>query len=517
MVVNQQAIDNNLLVLEELKEFWEEVEFSLFPHQIETAHRVINKFDGRALLADEVGLGKTIEAGLILKEYLLRGEIEKILILTPASLGYQWWYELTNKFNIDLFHNRKGRAWHYFNNQIASIDLAKREPHCDMIYERDFDMVVVDEAHKLKNSDTLNWKFVNKLSSKYMLFLTATPIQNNLKEIYNLVSILKPKVFNSYSNFKSKFNSNSPDYKAIKNKLSKIMIRNQRINSKLEYTERNVKLIPLKLTSPEQELYDGVTNLVKKEYERCISEDKSILHLITLQREVCSSSFAVVGTLRKFLKSAPKMLKPKIERLLVLAQNIEVNQKVKVIEEILGKVDGQAVIFTEYLATQHYICNYLYNRGIMPVRFDGGLSDNQKEWAKHIFAEHGDVLVSTEAGGQGINLQFCNVIINYDLPWNPMNLEQRIGRVHRLGQTKDVEIYNLSTQGTIEEKVLNLLYQKIDLFESVIGGLDNIVNDVSDEIGLGTTILESLINPENDLLSLDLDELPNNHIIQKSF
>ncbi|SDB97700.1 MULTISPECIES: DEAD/DEAH box helicase [unclassified Candidatus Frackibacter] len=517
MVVKQEAIDNNLLVIDELSEFWSKNNFGLYPHQIETANRVINELDGRALLADEVGLGKTIEAGLIIKEYLLRGEIDNFLVLTPASLGYQWWVELTNKFDIDLFNNRKGKGWHYFNNQIASIDLAKREPHCNYIYDRGFDMIIVDEAHKLKNNKTMNWKFVNNLSPKYMLFLTATPIQNELKELYNLISLLKPKLFKNYSDFKTNFERQTPKYEVLKDKLSNVMIRNKRVESKLDYTERKVKLIPLKLSPSEQRLYDGLTDLIKAEYQRCVSENKSILHLVTLQREICSSSFAVINTLKDFMESASEEIKPQLRKLLNLAKGITINQKVKIVEEILKKVDGQAVIFTEYLATQDYICRYLYNRGIMPVKFDGSLTDTQKEWAKYRFAEAGDVLVSTEAGGQGINLQFCNVIINYDLPWNPMKLEQRIGRVHRLGQSRDVEIYNLSTRGTIEEKVLNLLYQKIGLFESVIGDLDKIVNDLQDENISESDIFKIIINTGEEKLKNNLEELPHDHIMQKSF
>jgi SNF2 family DNA or RNA helicase len=519
MVINQQAINNDLLVLDELEEFWLENDFALLPHQIESAQKVINKLEGRALLADEVGLGKTIEAGLVLKEYILRREVEKCLILTPASLGYQWWFELTNKFDIDLFHNRKGRAWHYFNNHIASIDMAKREPHCDIIYEQDFDMVIVDEAHKLKNRKTLNWKFVNNLAPRYMLFLTATPIQNELKELYNLVSLLKPKLFGSYSDFKSQIGNDSATYKVLKDKLSKVMIRNQRIDSELDYTQRDVKLIPLNLTPLEQQLYDGITHLIKNEYNSYSSKNNNVFKLITLQREVCSSSFAAMKTLKKFFKSGPESLKIETKRLFELAKKIEVNQKVRVVEELLEKIEGQAVIFTEYLTTQNYICYYLYQRGIMPVKFDGTLSDNQKEWAKYRFANDGDVLVSTEAGGQGINLQFCNVIINYDLPWNPMKLEQRIGRVHRLGQADDVEIYNLSTRGTIEEKILNLLYEKIDLFESVIGGLDKIVND---EIGgqeIKKSILEIIIDSEvkEKELRTEFKDMNQDSIMQKTF
>ncbi|MGM0472010.1 MAG: DEAD/DEAH box helicase [Bacillota bacterium] len=474
MAINQQTRIDKLVALDKLADYWSAEDFMLYPHQIKTAKRVINQLQGRALLADEVGLGKTIEAGLILKEYILRGAVESTLILTPAALGYQWWKELTTKFQIDLFNNRKGRGWHYFNHQIASLDLAKRDRHAAEIYKRDFDLVIVDEAHKLKNQDTLNWQFVNQLSPKYMLFLTATPIQNDLTELYNLISLLKPELFTNRQEFKAAINSSNK--KALQQQLGQVMIRNERTDANLDFTARNVKLIPLELTATERQLYEGITNLVEDEYYSYQHKNKNPLQLVTLQREICSSSFAVENTLQKLLQESSTELQAEIEELLDLVAQIEFNQKVQVVEQILKELDEKAIIFTEYRATQNYLGYYLYQRGFLPLKFDGTLNENQKERAKECFANEGDVLISTAAGRQGLNLQFCNTIINYDLPWNPMRLEQRIGRVHRLGQTAEVKIYNLCTKGTIEEQILQLLADKIDLFESVIGNLDQIIS-----------------------------------------
>ena len=187
----------SLMAFNELKDHWAEMGMELFPHQIECVEKVIREMRGRALLADEVGLGKTIEAGMILKELILRGEVKSYLILVPASLGYQWWYELSNKFKIDIWFNRKGRAILYYDRMIASIDMCKRDSYAPGLIEKGFDMVIVDEAHKLKNRNTLAWKFVNDLPKKYCLFLTATPIHNDLQELYNLVSIINPDIFGS--------------------------------------------------------------------------------------------------------------------------------------------------------------------------------------------------------------------------------------------------------------------------------------------------------------------------------
>lgn len=514
MATNQINIDN-LKALDTLNDYWQEQEMGLFPHQVETVNKVIEQMNGRAILADEVGLGKTIEAGMILKEYMVRGDVKTCLVLTPASLGFQWWQELTHKFQIDCFNNRKGKGWHYFDVIISSLDKAKRKPHCDHIYERGFDMVIVDEAHRLKNSKTQNWKFVEKIPAKYLLLLTATPIQNDLKELYNLVALLKPNLFGNYSDFKDNYvkdKHSAQNLDDLQDDLSQVMIRNQREEIDLYYTDRKVKLIPLSLTEKEKELYEGISALVKREYKKCISANKSIFHLLTLQREVCSSSFAVSKTLEKMCKSESyENIKERLCELYELAISITENQKMKVVEKILDDTDGKAIIFTEYRATQQYICYHLYQRGYQPVIFSGKLRDNQKEWAKRQFMKNGDVLISTEAGGQGINLQFCNTIINYDLPWNPMKVEQRIGRVHRLGQEKDVLIYNLSTKNTIEEKIIHLLDKKINLFESVIGGLDLIVREGVDK-SFGSDILDLLIENEEDKLDEELDSYANKFI-----
>ncbi|MCK8817990.1 DEAD/DEAH box helicase [Natroniella sulfidigena] len=487
-----------LVAMEELADHWQEKEFELLPHQVKTVDRVVNEMDGRALLADEVGLGKTIEAGMILKEYLAREEIETCLVLTPASLGYQWWNELTDKFKIDVFNNRKGRGWHYFNVIISSLDKAKREPHADFICERGFDLVIVDEAQRLKNSETMNWKFVNKIPKKYLLLLTATPIQNDLEELYNLVSLLRPDLFGDYSQFKEEYvkdKHQAQNLDQLQESLSEVMIRNRREDADYEATDRDVELISLDLTDEEKKLYDQITELIKVEYQKNPSNN-SIFNLLTLQREVCSSAYAAAHTLEKMCKKKSySAIQSQLQSLLEMAIEIQENEKIKVLEEILNQTEGKAIVFTEYRATQEYICYYLYHKGFQPVVFSGGLSDNQKERAKRMFMENGDVLISTEAGGEGINLQFCNTIINYDLPWNPMKVEQRIGRVHRLGQDKDVQIYNLSTQDTIEEKIVELLDKKINLFEDVIGDLDLVVKEETDQ-SLEQSILKSIIETE---------------------
>lgn len=501
-MVSVNQCQSKLLALEELKGHWEKIGMELFPHQIDCIQKVIAEMDGKALLADEVGLGKTIEAGMILKELILRKKVNSYLILVPASLGYQWWFELSKKFKIDIWFNRKGRALLYYNQMIASLDMCKREKHAPGLIDKGFDMVIVDEAHKLKNQNTLNWQFVNKLPKKYCLFLTATPIQNNLKELYNLISIINPQLFGSYDNFQSAYvhdKYQAKNQKELQGLLEKVMIRNSRQNSPLNFSKRKVELISLELTPKEKELYQGVTKLVRDEYRRCLKEKRSILFLLTLQREVCSSSFALIQTLEKMLTNGHPDLERYLQRLLHLAVSIKVNAKMNKVLEILKTLDGKAIIFTEYRATQWKLCEYLQENGIMPVAFNGSMSANRKEWMKAYFRQQGDVLISTEAGGQGLNLQFCQTLINYDLPWNPMRIEQRIGRIHRLGQKEDVKIYNFATIGTIEENMVNLLHDKINLFESVIGKLECIVNDSEKSKTFEGSVFKLIAEAEDDL------------------
>lgn len=462
----------DLLAIKELKEEWQQNNFELFPHQYKTVTKVINSLEGRALLADEVGLGKTIEAGMILKEYLVRGMVETCLILTPASLGFQWWRELNDKFKINLYNNRKGKGWNYFNIIISSLDRAKRDPHRSVIYERGFDLVIVDEAHRLKNKETMNWKFVNNIPKKYLLLLTATPLQNNLEELYNLINLLRPELYKNYKDFKSshvKGKHQVENLSQLQEQLSEIMIRNSRDDFELTSAQqRKLKLIPVKLNFKEQELYDLITNLSEEKYQGQGSNNS--FQLLTLQREVCSSFYAVKKSVQRMLeKPQYQHLETKLQEIMKVIAEIETNEKLNVVNKIMSKTNSKVIIFTEYKATQEYLGYHLYQQGYNPIFFSGDLSDNQKEWAKVMFEQKGDVLISTEAGGQGINLQFCHTIINYDLPWNPMKLEQRIGRVDRLGQKKDVIVYNLITTGTIEEKILALLLKKVDLFETVTG------------------------------------------------
>lgn len=452
-------------------------ELTPLPHQLEVARQVVENMNGKAILADEVGLGKTIEAGLILKEYMIRGLVKKVLILVPASLVTQWTKELNEKFYIPTVAQKKSYVWEQCDVVVTSLDTAKRSPHREIIYKQNYDLIIVDEAHKLKNNKTKNYEFVQNLKKKFCLLLTATPIQNRISEIFHLVSLLKPGHLGNEDAFNERFkkgNRSVKDDEYLRELINKVMIRNRRQDTGIEWTKRHVETIPIEFSQEERELYEAITHL--RHQDQWLGGNA--FSILTLQREACSSREAVYITLRNMLKKQDNpspTFEKHIQHLIEKVDKVKQNSKANKVLELIKEIDDKVIIFTEYRATQLYLQWFLKQNGITSVPFRGGFRRGKKDWMRELFQKHAQVLIATEAGGEGINLQFCQHIINYDLPWNPMRLEQRIGRVHRLGQEKDVHIYNLATKNTIEEHVLKLLYEKIHLFEKVIGELDDIL------------------------------------------
>ncbi|WP_077299491.1 DEAD/DEAH box helicase [Virgibacillus pantothenticus] len=445
---------------------------SFLDHQIRTAEQVIEQMHGRAILADEVGLGKTIEAGLVLKEYMIRGLVKKALILVPASLVNQWERELNEKFYIPAVAYRKNMSWEQGNIIISSLDTAKRVQHQETILNLDYDLVLVDEAHKLKNHKTKNYQFVRSLKKKYCLLLTATPVQNELLEIFNLVSILKPGHLGNYDSFKASYGNDRKNMKQdlfLKQLIQKVMVRNTRKETGLNQIKRHIETIWTEFTSEEAEVYQTL------EASTALFPAFS---KITYLRELCSSREACYLSLKKVLAENPQL--ESIQGVIQKIEQLPHHPKAAKVVELINKIGNEKVIiFTEYRATQFYLQYYLQQNGISSVPFRGGFKRGKKDWMRQLFKDHAQVLIATEAGGEGINLQFCNYMINYDLPWNPMRLEQRIGRIHRYGQEKDVFIYNFAIRDTVEEHIMKLLYEKIHLFEHVIGDLDAILSELS--------------------------------------
>ncbi|PIU68422.1 MAG: helicase SNF2 [Armatimonadetes bacterium CG07_land_8_20_14_0_80_40_9] len=460
-----------------------------YQYQINTARKVLKRFSGRAFLCDEVGLGKTIEAGIILKEYILRGFVSKILILTVPSLVSQWKEEMSNKFGLNfittdngVFEEEKENFWVKNNFVIASLHTAKRKNNCSIIQDINYDILIVDEAHHLKSKNTLNYKLVNSIKSKFTLLLTATPIQNNLEEIFNLITLLKPGHLKTLSHFKKEFRIKG-DPRSLKNKeklrelLSECLIRNTRAEVDIKLPKRHAETIRINLSDDEKNFYNLITNFVKEEFYKSTQARKFFLE--TLQREASSSVNACLKTLKIYLgNNEHKISKNLID---FAKENREIGSaKLKILLKILNSTDEKFLIFTQFLETQSLVLNFLKSNNIPCSVFNGNLSGLEKDFNIQEFKEHNKVLISTEVGGEGRNLQFCNAMVNFDLPWNPMRIEQRVGRIHRVGQTREVYIFNLSYKDTIEDYILKLLDEKINMFELVIGEMGMILGNLED-------------------------------------
>jgi SNF2 family DNA or RNA helicase len=460
-----------------------------YDFQIQACLRVLRQMRGRAILADEVGLGKTIEAGLILKEYVTRGLVRRALVLTPVSLMTQWREELLQKFDLPFEVRARGQGWGEVPFLIASIDTAKTEKNRDDIGAAQFDLLVVDEAHRLRNHLTQGWKFVDALSLKYLLLLTATPVQNDLRELFNLVTLLKPGLLGTYRSFRREFMVRG-DKRLPKNTrqlartLSRVMVRTSRSSTALVFPKREVFIIPFDMSKEERRLYDGVADFVREVAEESDPKDFPRWHflLLVLQKEMGSCSWAAVKTLersRRIFKGTP--FGRQLGRLAQIGRAITVNAKVEGLRSLVKEIpDEKVIVFTQFRRTLEFLEAVLRKDGHDPAIFHGSLAPAEKDRQVEEFRGAKRIFLSTEAGGEGRNLQFCRTMVNFDLPWNPMRIEQRIGRIHRLGQTRDTRIYNFTTNDTVEDHVLNILHQKIQMFELVVGEMDMVLGHWSD-------------------------------------
>ncbi len=490
-------------------------------HQVQTARMVMDKLNGRALLADEVGLGKTIEAGLILKEYLLRGMAKKVLILTPASLITQWQQELKTKFDLSFKNHLEINDWEDSDLVIASLDTAKSSKNQSSVQKIKYDLLIVDEAHKLKNKKTKNWKFVNSINTKYLLMLTATPIQNDMIELFNLISILKPGHLSTVQKFKDEFLAEK-DKRLPKNStrlrqmLSDIMIRHRRADTLIKFPQRFVHTHSIELNPDEAELYRELTDFIRKRYFTLPTHKNprgiNRLTLILLQKLMGSSTHALAKALDKMIASNfyKDDFDHSLKKLLDMARNVKHSKKGQVLMEIVKNLNEKVIIFTQFRGTQDYIVKMLRDEGYSVAVFNGQMSQADKDACIEDFRNQKQILVSTESGGEGRNLQFCKVLINFDLPWNPMRIEQRIGRIHRLGQNDDVHIINLSAKDTIESYVLELLDKKINLFRLIIGELEMILGNMHSKRTLEQIIIDIVtMSPNQDAMKRKFKTLGN--------
>ena len=494
-------------------------------YQIETVKKVLKYFRGRVLLCDEVGLGKTIEAGMVIKEYLMRNMVRNVLILTPSALVSQWKEEMETKFGIEFMTTDDMEASddpeRFWNEKylIVSLNLAKSKKNMPIVTQRFYDLVVVDEAHHLRNRATLAWKLINQIQKRFILLLSATPLQNNLIELFNLITLLKPGQFKTEKLFRQEYlmkgNLRKPSNQdKMRELLRDVMIRNTRSVIDLKLPRRFATTLRIEPAETERKIYLGLNTYLRK-------DGLNRLTLNLLLREAGSSPFA----LKESLLQLPGEDGEK-QRIIEWVDTLGEVSKGKVLLDLVMKNSKEKkVIFTQYVKSLEYITDLFNRNGIQHVIFKGALATREKNAVIEQFRNEVPVLVSTESGGEGRNLQFCNTMINFDLPWNPMKIEQRIGRLHRIGQTRDVFVFNLSVKGTLEDYVIDLLENKINMFEMVIGEIEPILGHLEKEEDFEELIMGIWLESSNegelkarfDRLGEDLIKAKSEYMKTKSF
>ncbi len=472
-----------------------------YGHQHLAVRKVLRQFKGRALLADEVGLGKTIEACLVLKEYWLRGMVRKALVLVPPSLVAQWKGELSEKFGFSPvspdsaeFRRDPERFWRQQPLIVASIAMARLDPHGGLLATVPWDMVIVDEAHCLKSRGSANWKLVNALQKRFILMLTATPVENHLVELYNLITVLKPGLLSTEADFRRQFiaparPSAPKNPERLRGLLGEVMVRNTRsaVNVRLPPRVATSAVVP---PSPEEaQLYETVSSFVRARYRPA----GEMLALKWLQRQAGSSPQALSRAVARALAQETVTgdgERRELEGIQERAAEIQHSAKALCLAQMLAARPGKAVVFTEFVATLEHLAGVADAHALRYAVFRGDMTRAEKDAAIAQFRDEADVLLSTGAGGEGRNLQFADTVVNFDLPWNPMRLEQRVGRVHRIGQTRQVFIFNFCQAGTIEEQLLRVLHDKINMFELVVGEIDSILGTLEEGAEFSDVVLE---------------------------
>jgi SNF2 family DNA or RNA helicase len=460
-------------------------------YQEETVRKIMKTFRGRAILADEVGLGKTIEAGLVIKEYMMRGLVRTALVLTPSSLVNQWQEELTGKFgmpfvstNDPLFKQDPDRFWSE-PLILASIQTAKNKRHFDAVTSHSYDIVVADEAHHLKNRATLNWKLLNSIQKTFVLMLTATPVQNSLEELFNLVTLLRPGHLKTQKAFKEQFvtrgNPTDPrNREVLRQLLKEVMVRNTRSITQLHLPPRFALTVRVTPTPDEEAFYASISAFVSEQGGNGSSKISKFV-LKKLLEAAGSSHAASLRMLERMSESVGREEAKQVGGIIELGRRIRTSGKAQKVVELLKASKDQKIVFINYVATLEYVQQVLREHGISHVVYHGGMNKDQKQAAIDSFRDGMNVLLATGTGGEGHNLQFCHNMLNYDLPWNPMEIEQRIGRIHRIGQDREVQVYNFCAAGSIEDRILEILDKKINMFELVVGEIDMILGRLQGE------------------------------------
>ncbi len=443
-------------------------------YQVRTALRVLGPLRGRALLSDEVGLGKTIEAGLVLKELLTRGMAKRFLVLTLPSLVDQWAEELDDKFALAaVTTNQPGvreepeKFWRENPGIVASLHTLKQPAHLAIAREVHWDVLIVDEAHYLRNRASQAWQAVNVLPRRFLLLLTATPVQNSLEELYNLVTLLQPGQLPAPKEFRARYidpqRPRQPrEPEELRRLLGQVMIRNTRANSGIELPPRRAETVVFAPEASEAEFWREWEGEFRARLATFTAVQSSLWGRLLLQAAGSSPAawraalekFPDADAARRWRERAPLEASWRRKCALLLP---------------LTRGENGAVIFTQFLETQAALAEFLRGAGAATFVINGSTPAPARQPITEEFRRRGGALLLTHSGTEGRNLQFCRTLANFDLPWNPMEIEQRIGRLHRLGQQHPVQICNFVQAGTLQEHLLDVLQEKLNLFELVVG------------------------------------------------
>jgi ERCC4-related helicase len=592
-----------------------DAQVDLNPHQVESALFAFKSpLSKGAILADEVGLGKTIEAGILLSQ-LWAERRKKLLIICPANLRKQWSQELLDKFFLEstILENKNFKDFKKSGNKnpfeqdkivICSYQFARAK--ADLMQLVSWDLAVIDEAHRLRNvykpTNKIGNAIKEALSHSRKALLTATPLQNSLLELYGLVSIIDEHTFGDIKSFRSQFlkTVDGENYQDLRDRLKSVCIRNLRrqVQEYIRYTNRIPLTIKFEPSDNEQKLYEDVSDYLQRELLYALPAGQRHLMSLILRKLLASSSFAIAGTLNSLIKKLIQVIKDnevlnvpeeisedyelfeeqseewdeeettedkklnetdfesirqeivELEKYRDLAESIKHNAKgdklLTALKEGFAKMDKKAnqkaIIFTESTRTQNYLFNLLsehYPDKI--VLFNGSNNDETsnkvyKNWLNQnkgtdkvtgspsadkraalveYFRNEATIMIATEAAAEGINLQFCSLLINYDLPWNPQRIEQRIGRCHRYGQKFDVVVVNfLNVKNAADIRVFQLLDEKFKLFSGVFGASDDVLGSIESGVDFEKRIAEIYqkyrsekeIIDQFDLLQKELDE-----------
>jgi SNF2 family DNA or RNA helicase len=467
--------------------------FEPFDYQWQTAQTVLRRMRGRAILADEVGLGKTIEAGLVLSELRMRGLADRVLVVVPPGLAEQWREELERKFALPT--TMVGQAQRDAGGDrpvvIASLAAARREPLRSALTERPWDVIIVDEAHRLRNSRSASGRLARALSARYLLLLTATPVENRLQDLYELVSLVAPGLLGTPAQFRAQHGPGDAaaprNVAELRARTREVMVRHRRSEVSVMLPQRLAETVLVTASPEEAALYAGIAARIRREARNAPPSRR--LTLRSLARLAGSSPAAV----------APTLVKVGWEDLGRQAAAVAVTSKAaELVARLRAVVPDKVLVFTAFRQTLDALASELAAQGIPAAVYHGSLARADKEQAISAFRDEVPVLLSTESAGEGRNLQFCHVMVNVDLPWNPMQIEQRLGRLHRVGQTRDVVLTNLVARDTIEQRILHVLETKINLFELVVGELDMILGRIDDDFNFEASVFDAYVESCDD-------------------